>query len=63
MNWEFIDIMGRLWLHIGREIGHLVYIYLSLQGQGHMHFVWKLIYMWVCACGSLFLCLEIVNRN
>lgn len=39
MSWVFVEITDKAWLHIDWEIGYVVYIYLSLQGLGDMHFV------------------------
>lgn len=38
MSWEFTEAIVKAWLHVDWEIGRLVYIYLSHQGLGYMHF-------------------------
>lgn len=47
MSWEFTEIMVKAWLHTDQEIGHLVCIYLSLQGLGYMHFMCMVVYVGV----------------
>lgn len=58
MSWEFTEIMGKAWLHIDREIGHLVYIYLSLQCLGYMHFMCMIVYVGVGVCMYIAICMS-----
>lgn len=58
MSLEFTEIMGKAWLHIDEEIGHLVYIYLSLQCLGYMHFMCKIVYVGVGVYVHITVCLE-----
>ena len=56
-SWEFTGIMGKAWLHIDWKIGHLVYIYLTLQGLDYTCCVCSIVYVGVGLWMHLIVCL------